>query len=46
MPEYKSSESSESLHGMISPLPMVQKEETPLSTKLFKTCEYTTPCAE
>ncbi|XP_065522707.1 serine/threonine-protein kinase greatwall [Lathamus discolor] len=43
IPEYKSSESSESLHGMISPLPMVQKEETPLSTKLFKTYLDTSP---
>ncbi|XP_074938689.1 serine/threonine-protein kinase greatwall [Phalacrocorax aristotelis] len=37
MPGRNSSESSDSLHGVISPLPMVQKENTPLSTKLFKT---------
>uniref|UniRef100_A0A663LY91 Serine/threonine-protein kinase greatwall n=1 Tax=Athene cunicularia TaxID=194338 RepID=A0A663LY91_ATHCN len=43
MPEYNSSQSSDSLHGVVSPLPMVQKENTPLSTKLFKTCEYTKP---
>ncbi|KGL97714.1 Serine/threonine-protein kinase greatwall, partial [Charadrius vociferus] len=38
MPEHNSSPSSESLHGVVSPLPVVQKENTPLSTKLFKTC--------
>uniref|UniRef100_A0A8C0EDL4 Serine/threonine-protein kinase greatwall n=2 Tax=Strigidae TaxID=30459 RepID=A0A8C0EDL4_BUBBB len=43
MPEHNSSQSSDSLHGVVSPLPMVQKENTPLSTKLFKTCEYTKP---
>ncbi|KFZ62008.1 Serine/threonine-protein kinase greatwall, partial [Antrostomus carolinensis] len=37
MPGRNSSQSSDSLHGVISPLPMVQKENTPLSTKLFKT---------
>uniref|UniRef100_A0A8C0I8W1 Serine/threonine-protein kinase greatwall n=1 Tax=Bubo bubo TaxID=30461 RepID=A0A8C0I8W1_BUBBB len=37
MPEHNSSQSSDSLHGVVSPLPMVQKENTPLSTKLFKT---------
>ncbi|KFP55135.1 Serine/threonine-protein kinase greatwall, partial [Cariama cristata] len=37
MPERNSSQSSDSLHGVVSPLPMVQKENTPLSTKLFKT---------
>ncbi|XP_009875449.1 PREDICTED: serine/threonine-protein kinase greatwall, partial [Apaloderma vittatum] len=36
-PHCHSSQSSDSLHGMVSPLPMVQKENTPLSTKLFKT---------
>ncbi|KFU96660.1 Serine/threonine-protein kinase greatwall, partial [Chaetura pelagica] len=36
MPEHNSSQSSDSLHGMVSPLPLVQKENTPLSTKLFK----------
>ncbi|KFV42511.1 Serine/threonine-protein kinase greatwall, partial [Gavia stellata] len=38
MPGCNSSQSSDSLHGVFSPLPMVQKENTPLSTKLFKTC--------
>ncbi|XP_010177173.1 PREDICTED: serine/threonine-protein kinase greatwall, partial [Mesitornis unicolor] len=37
MPACNSSQSSDSLNGVISPLPMVQKENTPLSTKLFKT---------
>ncbi|XP_063180671.1 serine/threonine-protein kinase greatwall-like [Chroicocephalus ridibundus] len=37
MPERNSSQSSDSLHGVASPLPMVQKENTPLSSKLFKT---------
>ncbi|XP_064492231.1 serine/threonine-protein kinase greatwall isoform X2 [Pseudopipra pipra] len=37
MPAHNSSQSSDSLHGVVSPLPMVQKENTPLSTKLFKT---------
>ncbi|XP_009327408.1 PREDICTED: serine/threonine-protein kinase greatwall [Pygoscelis adeliae] len=37
MPGCNSSQSSDSLHGVVSPLPMVQKENTPLSTKLFKT---------
>ncbi|XP_009573048.1 PREDICTED: serine/threonine-protein kinase greatwall, partial [Fulmarus glacialis] len=37
MPGHNSSQSSDSLHGVVSPLPMVQKENTPLSTKLFKT---------
>uniref|UniRef100_A0A8C3KM34 Serine/threonine-protein kinase greatwall n=1 Tax=Calidris pygmaea TaxID=425635 RepID=A0A8C3KM34_9CHAR len=37
MPECHSSQSSDSLHGLASPLPMVQKENTPLSAKLFKT---------
>ncbi|KAM6375803.1 LOW QUALITY PROTEIN: serine/threonine-protein kinase greatwall-like [Alca torda] len=37
MPERNSSQSSDSLHGLASPLPMVQKENTPLSSKLFKT---------
>ncbi|KAM9302879.1 serine/threonine-protein kinase greatwall isoform 1-T1 [Morus bassanus] len=37
MPGRNSSESSGSLHGVVSPLPVVQKENTPLSTKLFKT---------
>ncbi|KAM6283193.1 serine/threonine-protein kinase greatwall [Porphyrio hochstetteri] len=38
MPGRTSSQSSDSLHEMMSPLPMVQKENTPLSAKLFKTC--------
>ncbi|KAM6422560.1 serine/threonine-protein kinase greatwall isoform 2-T2 [Rhynochetos jubatus] len=38
MPGHNSSQSSDSLHGVVSPLAMVQKENTPLSTKLFKTC--------
>lgn len=37
---------SDSLHEVISPLPMIEKENTPLSTKLFKTGEYTKPCTE
>ncbi|KAM6338705.1 serine/threonine-protein kinase greatwall isoform 2-T2 [Podargus strigoides] len=37
MPGCNSSQSSDSLHGVVSPLPMVQKENTPLSTKLLKT---------
>ncbi|KAK4825564.1 hypothetical protein QYF61_000152 [Mycteria americana] len=37
MSGHNSSQSSDSLHGVISPLPMVQKENTPLSTKFFKT---------
>ncbi|XP_027514544.1 serine/threonine-protein kinase greatwall isoform X2 [Corapipo altera] len=37
MPAHNSSQSSDSLRGVVSPLPMVQKENTPLSTKLFKT---------
>ncbi|XP_009082437.1 PREDICTED: serine/threonine-protein kinase greatwall, partial [Acanthisitta chloris] len=37
MPGQNSSQSSDSLHGAISPLPMVQKENSPLTTKLFKT---------
>ncbi|GAB0184812.1 serine/threonine-protein kinase greatwall [Grus japonensis] len=37
MPGCNSSPSSDSLHEVFSPLPMVQKENTPLSTKLFKT---------
>ncbi|XP_009467344.1 PREDICTED: serine/threonine-protein kinase greatwall [Nipponia nippon] len=37
MPGCNSSQSSDSLHGVVSPLPIVQKENTPLSTKLFKT---------
>uniref|UniRef100_A0A8C0HGQ9 Microtubule associated serine/threonine kinase like n=1 Tax=Buteo japonicus TaxID=224669 RepID=A0A8C0HGQ9_9AVES len=43
MPGCNSSQSSDSLHGLISPLPMVQKENTPLSDKFIKTCEYTKP---
>lgn len=46
MPGHKSSQSSDSLHGVVSPVPMVQKENTPRSTKLFKTREYTRLCAE
>ncbi|XP_009896913.2 serine/threonine-protein kinase greatwall [Dryobates pubescens] len=38
MPEHNSSQSSDSLHGMLSPLPTIPKEATPLSSKLFKTC--------
>ncbi|NXX53683.1 GWL kinase, partial [Scopus umbretta] len=38
MPGHNSSQSSDSLHGVVSPLPIVQKENTPLSTKLLKTC--------
>ncbi|XP_010073240.1 PREDICTED: serine/threonine-protein kinase greatwall [Pterocles gutturalis] len=37
MPGHKSSQSSDSLHGLVSPLPMVQKENTPLSANLVKT---------
>ncbi|XP_068261150.1 serine/threonine-protein kinase greatwall isoform X1 [Nyctibius grandis] len=37
MPGRNSSQSSDSLHGVVSPLPMVQKENNPPSTKLFKT---------
>ncbi|KAK2536468.1 Mastl [Columba guinea] len=36
MPGHNSSQSSDSLQGLVSPLPVVQKENTPLSTKLFK----------
>ncbi|XP_071416700.1 serine/threonine-protein kinase greatwall isoform X3 [Pithys albifrons albifrons] len=36
MPGHYSSQSSDSLRGVVSPLPVVQKENTPLSTKLFK----------
>lgn len=46
MPGHKLSPTSDSLHGAVSPVPMAQKENTPLSTKLFKTREYTRPCAE
>ncbi|KAM6314590.1 serine/threonine-protein kinase greatwall isoform 2-T2 [Aegotheles albertisi] len=35
MPGCNSSQSSDSLHGVVSPLPMGQKENTPLSTKFF-----------
>ncbi|XP_068002171.1 serine/threonine-protein kinase greatwall isoform X1 [Melanerpes formicivorus] len=38
MPEHNSSQSSDSLHGMLSPLPTILKETTPISSKLFKTC--------
>uniref|UniRef100_A0A8C4UX80 Serine/threonine-protein kinase greatwall n=1 Tax=Falco tinnunculus TaxID=100819 RepID=A0A8C4UX80_FALTI len=37
MPGLDSSQSSDSQYGVVSPLPVVQKENTPLSTKLFKT---------
>uniref|UniRef100_A0A8C5TEW0 Microtubule associated serine/threonine kinase like n=1 Tax=Malurus cyaneus samueli TaxID=2593467 RepID=A0A8C5TEW0_9PASS len=37
VPGHNPSKSSDSLHGMVSPVPMAQKENTPLSTKLFKT---------
>ncbi|XP_062363147.1 serine/threonine-protein kinase greatwall isoform X1 [Cinclus cinclus] len=37
VPGHKSSQSSDSLHGVVSPVPMAQKENTPCSTKLFKT---------
>ncbi|NXS88639.1 GWL kinase, partial [Erpornis zantholeuca] len=37
MPEHNSSQSSDSLHAVVSPVPTAQKENTPLSTKLFKT---------
>ncbi|KFP98893.1 Serine/threonine-protein kinase greatwall, partial [Leptosomus discolor] len=43
MPGHNSSQSSDSLHGVVSPLPMVQKENTPLPTKLFKTYLDTSP---
>ncbi|KFV12175.1 Serine/threonine-protein kinase greatwall, partial [Tauraco erythrolophus] len=38
MSGHNSSQSPDNLHGMVSPLPTVQKENTPLSSKLFKTC--------
>ncbi|XP_064018825.1 serine/threonine-protein kinase greatwall [Pogoniulus pusillus] len=38
MPEHNSSQSSDNLHGLLSPLPTIPKETTPLSSKLFKTC--------
>lgn len=34
---HNSSQSSDSLHGVVSPVPMARKENTPLSTKLFQT---------
>ncbi|XP_053810687.1 serine/threonine-protein kinase greatwall isoform X2 [Vidua chalybeata] len=37
VPGHKLSPTSDSLHGVVSPVPMAQKENTPLSTKLFKT---------
>ncbi|XP_077029839.1 serine/threonine-protein kinase greatwall isoform X2 [Agelaius phoeniceus] len=37
VPGHKSSPTSGSPHGAVSPVPMAQKENTPLSTKLFKT---------
>ncbi|NXU64145.1 GWL kinase, partial [Horornis vulcanius] len=37
VPGHKSNQSPDSLHGVVSPVPMAQKENTPLSTKLFKT---------
>ncbi|CAN8185039.1 unnamed protein product [Coccothraustes coccothraustes] len=37
VPGHKSSPTSDSPHGAVSPVPMAQKENTPLSTKLFKT---------
>ncbi|KAM4907085.1 serine/threonine-protein kinase greatwall isoform 2-T2 [Sylvia borin] len=37
VPGHKPSQSPDSPHGVISPVPMAQKENTPLSTKLFKT---------
>uniref|UniRef100_A0A8C3QYK6 Serine/threonine-protein kinase greatwall n=1 Tax=Cyanoderma ruficeps TaxID=181631 RepID=A0A8C3QYK6_9PASS len=37
VPGHKSSQSPGSPHGVVSPVPMAQKENTPLSTKLFKT---------
>ncbi|XP_068862680.1 serine/threonine-protein kinase greatwall isoform X3 [Aphelocoma coerulescens] len=37
VPGHNSSQSSDSLHGVVSPVPMAQKQNTPLSTKLFKT---------
>ncbi|XP_053913609.1 serine/threonine-protein kinase greatwall isoform X2 [Cuculus canorus] len=43
MPGHNSSQSSDSLHGMVSPLPVMQKENTPLSTKMFKTYLDTSP---
>ncbi|KAM9387255.1 serine/threonine-protein kinase greatwall isoform 1-T1 [Phaethornis superciliosus] len=36
MSGHNSSQSSDSQHGLVSPLPLVQKENTPLPTKLFK----------
>lgn len=36
-----SSIASDSLHGVDSPLSMAEKENTPLSAKLFKTGKYT-----
>ncbi|RLW11722.1 hypothetical protein DV515_00001419, partial [Chloebia gouldiae] len=36
VPGHKLSPTSDSLHGAVSPVPMAQKENTPLSTKLFK----------
>lgn len=41
-----SSIASDSLHGVVSPLSMVEKENTPLSAKLFKTGKYTKSCTE
>uniref|UniRef100_A0A8B9BD55 Serine/threonine-protein kinase greatwall n=1 Tax=Anser brachyrhynchus TaxID=132585 RepID=A0A8B9BD55_9AVES len=38
-----SSIASDSLHGVVSPLSMVEKENTPLSAKLFKTGLDTSP---
>ncbi|XP_031470374.1 serine/threonine-protein kinase greatwall [Phasianus colchicus] len=38
-----SGEASDSLNEVISPLPMIEKENTPLSTKLFKTGLDTSP---
>ncbi|XP_009677909.2 serine/threonine-protein kinase greatwall isoform X2 [Struthio camelus] len=38
MPGPNSYRGSEGLHGVVSPASIVQKENTPLSTKLFKTC--------
>ncbi|XP_056341695.1 serine/threonine-protein kinase greatwall isoform X3 [Oenanthe melanoleuca] len=37
VPGPKSSQSSDSLHGVVSPVPVAQKENTPRSTKLFRT---------
>uniref|UniRef100_A0A8C5IYY1 Serine/threonine-protein kinase greatwall n=1 Tax=Junco hyemalis TaxID=40217 RepID=A0A8C5IYY1_JUNHY len=36
VPGHKSSPTSDSPHGAVSPVPVAQKENTPLSTKLFK----------